>query len=83
MQKEKACDYAKKWTSVQSRIRGKSPPGKEERKIKIAHVFLQLFLNPNERNVFKRAKVELELDTLYTPIQHISYTCTSWFDCMT
>jgi hypothetical protein len=38
---------------------------------------LQLFSNPNERNVFKRAKVELELDTLYTPIQHISYTYTS------
>jgi hypothetical protein len=50
---------------------------KKKRKIKIAHVFLQLFSNPNERNVFKRAKVELELDTLYTPIQHISYTCTS------
>jgi hypothetical protein len=41
---------------------------KEERKIMITHVFLQLFLNPNERNVFNRAKVELELDTLYTPI---------------
>jgi hypothetical protein len=80
MQKEKACGYKKekKWTSVQSRIRGKNPPEKEEeRKIKIAHVFLQLFSNLNERNVFKRAKVELELDTLYTPIQHISYTCTS------
>jgi hypothetical protein len=50
---------------------------KEERKIKIAHVFLQLFLNSNERNVFKRAKVESELDTLYTPIQHILYTCIS------
>jgi hypothetical protein len=50
---------------------------KEERKIKIAHVFLQLFSNLNERNVFRRVKVELELDTLYTPIQHISYTCTS------
>jgi hypothetical protein len=31
----------KKWTSVQSRVRGKSPPEKkEEIKIKIAHVFL-------------------------------------------
>jgi hypothetical protein len=50
---------------------------KKKKKIKIAHVFLQLFSNLNERNVFKRAKVELELDTLYTPIQHISYTCTS------
>jgi hypothetical protein len=38
---------------------------------------VQLFSNPNKRNVFKRAKVELELDTLYTPIQYISYTCTS------
>jgi hypothetical protein len=44
---------------------------KKKRKIKIVCVFLQLFSNPNERNVFKRAKVELELDTLYTPIQHI------------
>jgi hypothetical protein len=50
---------------------------KEERKIKIAHIFLQLFSNLNERNVFKRAKVEIELDILYTPIQHILYTCTS------
>jgi hypothetical protein len=50
---------------------------KKKRKIKIAHVFLQLFSNPNKRNVFKRAKVELELDTLYTPIQNISYACTS------
>jgi 5-formyltetrahydrofolate cyclo-ligase len=58
----------KKWTSVRSRIRGKRPEKEEKKKIKIAHVFLQLFLNPNERNVFKRAKVELELDTLYTPI---------------
>jgi hypothetical protein len=41
---------------------------KRKKKIKVAHVFLQLFSNPNERNVFKRAKVELELDTLYTPI---------------
>jgi hypothetical protein len=75
MQKEKACGYKKrkkkrkKWTSVQSRIRGKSLPKKEEeKKIKIAHIFLQLFSNLNERNVFKRGKVELELDTLYTPI---------------
>jgi hypothetical protein len=31
----------KKWTSVRSRIRGKSPPEKEEeKKIKIAHIFL-------------------------------------------
>jgi hypothetical protein len=44
---------------------------KEEKKIMIAHIFLQLFLNPNERNVFKIVKVELELDTLHTPIQHI------------
>jgi hypothetical protein len=36
---KKACGY-KKWTSVQIRIRGKSPPEKEEKKIKIAHVFL-------------------------------------------
>jgi hypothetical protein len=50
---------------------------KRRKKIKIAHVFLQLFSNPNKRNVFKRTKVELELDTLYTPIQHISYTCIS------
>jgi hypothetical protein len=71
MQKEKhvAIKKEKKWTSVRSRIRGKSPPEKEEeKKRKKAHVFLQLFSNPNERNVFKRAKVELELDTLYIPI---------------
>jgi hypothetical protein len=31
----------KKWTSVRRRIRGKSPPEKEEeKKIKIAHIFL-------------------------------------------
>jgi hypothetical protein len=39
MQKEKACGYAKekkrkKWTSVRSRIRGKSPLEKEEEEIK-------------------------------------------------
>jgi hypothetical protein len=77
MQKEMECGYKKrmkekkkKWTSVRNRIRCKSPPEKKKkkRKIKIAHVFVQLFLNPNKRNVFKRAKVELELDTLYTPI---------------
>jgi hypothetical protein len=31
---------------------------KEERKIKIVYIFLQLFLNSNEKNIFKRAKVE-------------------------
>jgi hypothetical protein len=81
MQKEKACGYKKREKNGQVsevELGAKAhQKKKEERKIKIAHIFLQLFSNPNERNVFKRAKVELELDTLYTPIQHISYTCTS------
>jgi hypothetical protein len=79
MQKEKACGYKKEKKGQVSEVefRAKAHLKKEERKIKIAHVFLQLFSNLSERNVFKRAKVELELDTLYTPMQHISYTCTS------
>jgi hypothetical protein len=63
MQKEKACGQVS-----EVELGAKAHLKKEERKIKIAHVFLQLFSNLNERNVFKRAKVELELDTLYTPI---------------
>jgi hypothetical protein len=80
MQKEKACGYKKREKNGQVsevELGAKAHLKKKKRKIKIAHVFLQLFSNPNERNVFKRAKLELELDTLYTPIQHISYTCTS------
>jgi hypothetical protein len=37
---------------------------KKKKNNKDSTCFLQLFSNPNERNVFKRTKVELELDTL-------------------
>jgi hypothetical protein len=55
----------------------KSHLKKRRKKNKDSPCFPTIVLNPNERNVFKRAKIELELDTLYTPIQHILYTCTS------
>jgi hypothetical protein len=59
IQKEKAFGYKKREKNGQVsevELGAKAHLKKEERKIKIAHVFLQLFSNPNERNVIKKQK---------------------------
>jgi ribosomal protein L9 len=71
MQKEIKEKVWKKWTSVQMKK-------KEKGKIynKIAHVFLQLFLSSNERNIYIEQS-RIRLSHYISPIQLIPYTCTS------
>jgi uncharacterized membrane protein len=71
MQKEIKEKVWKKWTSVQMKKRKR-----EKLYNKIAHVFLQLFLSSNERNIYIEQS-RIRLSHYISPIHLIPYTCTS------
>jgi hypothetical protein len=64
--KEKSVEKKKEWTNVQRKKENTDSP-----------CFLAKFLSSKREIYFQGAKVELGLATIYTPIHHIPYTCTS------